>query len=101
MAPLAGVRLDAIATKWKLVWALMMAPHSAMPTAPPRLRIMLKSPLAYLSRSGGRLASPRLTAGGNAKKCGRAPKSFGGKRWTAPPPRGKKEGTHHSKPDGR
>ena len=37
--------------KWKLVWTLTIAPHIAMPTAPPRLRIMLERPLAYLRRS--------------------------------------------------
>src|SRR5271169_1318706 len=37
-----------------------------MPTAPPRLRIILNSPLAYLSRSGDRLPRTRVTAGATA-----------------------------------
>src|SRR5262249_62068302 len=52
-------RLDAIATKWKFVLAFKIAPQTAIPTAPPRLRIMLNRPLAYFSRSGGSLPSPR------------------------------------------
>src|SRR5271165_5634844 len=71
MAPLAGVRFDAIAWKWKLVRLLRTAPQTAMPTAPPRLRIILNSPLAYLSRSGGRLPRPRLTLGATANTWGK------------------------------
>ena len=67
MAPLAGVKFDAIAWKWKFVRSLRIAPLTAMPTAPPRLRIILNNPLAYLSRSGGKLPSPRLTLGATAK----------------------------------
>ena len=71
MAPLAGVKFDAIAWKWKLVRSLRIAPQTAMPTAPPRLRIILNSPLAYLSRSGGRLPRPRLTLGATANTWGK------------------------------
>jgi Transposase DDE domain group 1 len=52
MAPFAGVRWEAMRTKCELVWSLMTAALTAMPTAPPTLRIMLKRPLANFSRSG-------------------------------------------------
>ena len=84
MAPLAGVRFDAIAWKWKLVRLLRTAPQTAMPTAPPRLRIILNKPLAYLSRSGGRLPRPRLTLGATANTCGKPRKICGRKSSAAP-----------------
>ena len=52
MAPFAGVRWEAMRTKCELVWSLMTAALTAMRTAPPTLRIMLKRPLANFSRSG-------------------------------------------------
>ena len=55
--------------KWNLVRSFRIALHTAIPTAPPRLRIMLNSPLAYLSRSGDRLPSPRFAAGATTKTC--------------------------------
>ena len=63
--------------KCRLVWSLMIAALTAMPTAPPRLRIMLNSPLAYFSRSGGRLPRPRLTLGATAKTCGKPRRTCG------------------------
>src|SRR5216683_8243348 len=71
-------------SKWKLVLVLRIAPHTAMPTAPPRLRIMLNRPLAYLRRSGARLPRPRLTAGATAKTCGKPRKICGRRSWSPP-----------------
>ena len=45
---------------------------------------MLNSPLAYLSRSGGRLPRPRLTLGATAKTWGK-PRSTCGRRSSAAP----------------
>src|SRR3984893_14583963 len=84
IAPFAAVRCEAMYRKCRLVWLLRMAPHTAMPTAPPRLRIMLKRPLAYLSRSGGKLPRPRFTAGATANTCGKPRSTCGISSWSAP-----------------
>ena len=60
------------------------APHTAMPTAPPRLRIMLNRPLAYLSRSGGKLPSPSVTLGATANTCGNPRSTCGQNSWSDP-----------------
>jgi len=59
----AGVRREAMSLRWALVRMLRIAPHTAMPTAPPMLRIMLKRSLAYLSRAIGRPPRPNVTDG--------------------------------------
>ena len=58
-----------------------IAPHTAMPTAPPRLRIMLNRPLAYLRRSGARLPRPKVTAGATVKTCGNPRRICGSRSW--------------------
>jgi hypothetical protein len=55
--------LEAIAMKWKFVLAFRIAPHTAMPTALPKFRVMLNKPLAYFSLPDGRLPRPKLTLG--------------------------------------
>ncbi len=87
-----------MASKWKLVRLLRIAPQTAMPTAPPRLRIILNRPLAYLSRSGGRLPSPRLTLGATAKTCGTPRKICGQSNSAAPQSCVMKEKLHIDRP---
>src|SRR6516225_3083699 len=76
-----------------------IAPHTAMPTAPPRLRIMLNRPLAYLRRSGGRLPRPKVTAGATAKTCGNPRRICGSKSWSAPQSWVMKPKLHIEKPN--
>src|SRR3954453_8809519 len=84
IAALAGVRVEAMSRKSRFVWSFSTAPDTAMPTAPPRLRIMLNRPLAYFGRSGGRLPRPSVTAGATAKTCGN-PRRLCGNRNSSPP----------------
>src|SRR5258705_2530329 len=97
MAALAELRCSASRRKCKLVLSFKIVAHAAMPMAPPKLRIMLNSPLAYLSRFGGRLPKPRFTAGGTPPTLGENPQNFWGKRSAAPPPLGRKMQLHHTR----
>ncbi len=84
MTGLAAFKWSARCRKCKLVRSLRIVPQKAMPIAPPRLRIMLNNPLAYFRRAGGRLPSPRFTAGATTNTCGN-PRRICGRKSCAPP----------------
>src|SRR5260370_16462331 len=55
MAALVELRCSASRRKCKLVRSFRMVAHAAMPTAPPRLRIMLKIPISQSTKINHRM----------------------------------------------
>src|SRR6516225_529504 len=63
---LADVRCSAIRRKCRLVRSLRIVPQTAMPMAPPKLRINENRPLADFRRSGGNPPRVNVTVDGDA-----------------------------------